>query len=97
MENERQTTHHRFVVLRGHFLVLAGKTVDTNSAFLAKGLFDVGIDLKRIEVIADDEEEVSSGSLSLRKEDSGGTMIHDADKSVFRSSKLFVECTPNTI
>merc|ERR1719487_380503 len=38
--------------------VLNGKTRDSNSNFLAKMLFDLAIDLKRIEVIADDEEEI---------------------------------------
>jgi molybdopterin-biosynthesis enzyme MoeA-like protein len=32
--------------------------VDTNSAFFAKYCFSLGIALKRIEVIADDEEEI---------------------------------------
>jgi len=35
--------------------VLNGKTKDSNSNFMAKKLFDLGIELKRIEVIADDE------------------------------------------
>ncbi|KAL0256399.1 hypothetical protein SLS55_008794 [Diplodia seriata] len=38
--------------------VLGGKTVDTNSAYLAKYCFKLGIALKRIEVIADDEDEI---------------------------------------
>lgn len=38
--------------------VLNGKTRDTNSNFFAKHCFDLGIDLKRIEVIADDEDEI---------------------------------------
>ncbi|KAH8680812.1 molybdopterin binding domain-containing protein [Xylariales sp. PMI_506] len=38
--------------------VLGGKTVDTNSAFMAKWCFQLGINLKRIEVIADDESEI---------------------------------------
>ncbi|KAI5795666.1 3'-phosphoadenosine 5'-phosphosulfate sulfotransferase [Geopyxis carbonaria] len=38
--------------------VLNGKTVDTNSAYFAKYCFSLGIDLKRIEVIADDESEI---------------------------------------
>ncbi|KAL6233031.1 hypothetical protein BDW75DRAFT_216237 [Aspergillus navahoensis] len=38
--------------------VLGGKTVDTNSAFFARYCFSLGIQLKRIEVIADDEEEI---------------------------------------
>ncbi|KAI3120302.1 hypothetical protein CBS147326_9497 [Penicillium roqueforti] len=38
--------------------VLGGKTVDTNSAFLAKFCFSLGIDLKRIEVIPDDEDDI---------------------------------------
>ncbi|KAF1950816.1 Molybdopterin binding protein [Byssothecium circinans] len=38
--------------------VLGGKTVDTNSAYFAKFCFSLGISLKRIEVIADDEGEI---------------------------------------
>lgn len=38
--------------------VLGGKTVDTNSAYLAKWCFNLGISLKRIEVIADDESDI---------------------------------------
>ncbi|GAB7361745.1 hypothetical protein MBLNU230_g1791t2 [Neophaeotheca triangularis] len=38
--------------------VLGGKTVDTNSAWFAKYCFSLGINLKRVEVIADDEGEI---------------------------------------
>lgn len=38
--------------------VLNGKTVDTNSANFAKFCFGLGIDLRRIEVISDDESEI---------------------------------------
>ncbi|KAL9096954.1 MAG: hypothetical protein Q9165_000918 [Trypethelium subeluteriae] len=38
--------------------VLGGKTVDTNSAYFAKYCFSLGINLKRIEVIGDDEGEI---------------------------------------
>ncbi|WVQ79260.1 hypothetical protein IAT38_001356 [Cryptococcus sp. DSM 104549] len=38
--------------------VLNGKTKDSNSNFFAQFCFDLGIELKRIEVIADDEEEI---------------------------------------
>ncbi|KAJ4301752.1 hypothetical protein N0V90_003845 [Kalmusia sp. IMI 367209] len=38
--------------------VLGGKTVDTNSAYFAKFCFSLGITLRRIEVIADDESEI---------------------------------------
>lgn len=34
------------------------QTVDTNSAYFAKYCFKLGIALKRIEVIADDEDEI---------------------------------------
>ncbi|CBF90022.1 hypothetical protein AN0183.2 [Aspergillus nidulans FGSC A4] len=37
---------------------LIGQTVDTNSAFFARYCFSLGIQLKRIEVIADEEEEI---------------------------------------
>ncbi|CAD6576181.1 MAG: hypothetical protein ASARMPREDX12_007783 [Alectoria sarmentosa] len=38
--------------------VLGGKTVDSNSAYLAKFCFKLGMNLKRIEVIGDDEGEI---------------------------------------
>ena len=38
--------------------VLGGKTTDTNSTNFAKYCFGLGIDLKRIEVIGDDESEI---------------------------------------
>ncbi|KAK4692505.1 hypothetical protein P7C71_g4719, partial [Lecanoromycetidae sp. Uapishka_2] len=38
--------------------VLGGKTVDTNSAYLAKFCFKLGMSLKRVEVIGDDEAEI---------------------------------------
>lgn len=38
--------------------VLGGKTTDTNSAYMAKFCFNLGITLKRVEVIGDDEEEI---------------------------------------
>ncbi|KAI9903981.1 hypothetical protein N3K66_000510 [Trichothecium roseum] len=38
--------------------VLGGKTVDTNSAYMAKWCFNLGVNLKRIEVIEDDEGEI---------------------------------------
>ena len=34
------------------------QTVDTNSAYLAKFCFSLGMNLKRIEVIGDDEGEI---------------------------------------
>lgn len=34
------------------------QTIDTNSAYFAKYCFQLGIQLKRIEVIADDESEI---------------------------------------
>ncbi|KAJ7223173.1 MoaB/Mog domain-containing protein [Mycena pura] len=42
--------------------ILNGKTHDTNSNFFAKYCFEHGIDLKRIEVIADEEEEIIEAS-----------------------------------
>ncbi|CAG8556260.1 19293_t:CDS:2, partial [Racocetra fulgida] len=38
--------------------ILEGKTVDSNSGFFAKFCFNLGISLKRIEVIPDKEEEI---------------------------------------
>ncbi|CEJ86970.1 Putative Molybdenum cofactor synthesis domain-containing protein [[Torrubiella] hemipterigena] len=38
--------------------VLNGKTVDTNSAFMAKWCFSMGIRLKRVEVVEDDQGDI---------------------------------------
>ncbi|KDQ56640.1 hypothetical protein JAAARDRAFT_36118 [Jaapia argillacea MUCL 33604] len=42
--------------------ILNGKTMDKNSNYFAKFCFELGIDLKRIEVIADDEDEIVEAS-----------------------------------
>jgi len=47
--------------------VLGGKTVDTNSAYFAKFCFSLGIALKRIEVIADDEDEIIEAARRMSK------------------------------
>jgi len=44
-----------------------GKTRDSNSNFLAKSLFDLAIDLKRIEVIADEEDEITEAVTRMSK------------------------------
>lgn len=43
-------------------LTASFKTVDTNSAHFAKYCFSLGISLKRIEVIADDEGEIGEAA-----------------------------------
>ncbi|KAI5481030.1 molybdopterin binding domain containing protein [Pseudohyphozyma bogoriensis] len=47
--------------------VLNGKTKDSNSNFAAKLFFDLAIDLKRIEVIADDEDEIVEAVTRMHK------------------------------
>ncbi|OQN97346.1 hypothetical protein B0A48_16410 [Cryoendolithus antarcticus] len=47
--------------------VLGGKTVDTNSAWFAKYCFSLGINLKRVEVIADDESEIIEAARRMSK------------------------------
>ncbi|KAF2268821.1 Molybdopterin binding protein [Lojkania enalia] len=47
--------------------VLGGKTVDTNSAYMAKFCFALGISLRRIEVIADDENEIVEAARRMSK------------------------------
>ncbi|ESK94823.1 molybdopterin binding domain-containing protein [Moniliophthora roreri MCA 2997] len=42
--------------------ILNGKTMEKNSHYFAKYCFDLGIDLKRIEVIPDEEEEIIAAS-----------------------------------
>ncbi len=39
--------------------VLSSKTIDTNSAWFSRFCFKLGVDLKRVEVIADDVEEIT--------------------------------------
>ncbi|KAF2164779.1 hypothetical protein M409DRAFT_67528 [Zasmidium cellare ATCC 36951] len=56
-ENSKKMIHTAGCIIIGDE-VLGGKTVDTNSAYLAKYCFSLGITLKRIEVIADDEAEI---------------------------------------
>lgn len=43
------------------------KTVDTNSAYFAKFCFSLGMQLKRIEVIADDEDEIIEAARRMSK------------------------------
>ncbi|KAL5357242.1 MoaB/Mog domain-containing protein [Aspergillus floccosus] len=57
VENSRKTIHTAACLIIGDE-VLGGKTIDTNSAFFAKYCFSLGIQLKRVEVIADDESEI---------------------------------------
>jgi molybdenum cofactor synthesis domain-containing protein len=47
--------------------VLGGKTVDTNSAFMAKYCFSLGMSMKRVEVIADDEDEIIEACTRMSK------------------------------
>jgi molybdopterin-biosynthesis enzyme MoeA-like protein len=43
------------------------QTFDTNSAYFAKYCFSLGISLKRIEVIADDEDEIIEATRRMSK------------------------------
>ena len=56
-QRNRKTIHTAGCVIIGDE-VLGGKTLDSNSAYLAKFCFKMGINLKRIEVIGDDEDEI---------------------------------------
>ncbi|EIN14615.1 Molybdopterin binding protein [Punctularia strigosozonata HHB-11173 SS5] len=47
--------------------ILNGKTLDTNSNYFAKFCFEHGIDLRRIEVIPDDEDDIIEASRRLVK------------------------------
>lgn len=47
--------------------ILSGKTSDSNSHFLAKLLFSLGVELKRIEVVADVEEEIAEAVQRMSK------------------------------
>ncbi|KAI9772469.1 MAG: hypothetical protein M1840_000673 [Geoglossum simile] len=47
--------------------VLNGKIIDTNSAYFAKWCFSLGISLKRIEVISDDESEIIEATKRMSK------------------------------
>ncbi|KAI9836658.1 MAG: hypothetical protein M1819_001292 [Sarea resinae] len=56
-QNAKRTIHTAGCIIIGDE-VLGGKTVDTNSANFAKFCFSLGINLKRIEVIGDDDSEI---------------------------------------
>ncbi|RYP64041.1 hypothetical protein DL771_008966 [Monosporascus sp. 5C6A] len=56
-ERSSRTIHTAACLIIGDE-VLGGKTTDTNSAYMAKWCFSLGINLKRVEVIEDDEEEI---------------------------------------
>ncbi|MCJ1283353.1 hypothetical protein MMC26_002681 [Xylographa opegraphella] len=56
-ERTRRMIHTAAALIIGDE-ILNGKTVDSNSAYFAKFCFSLGINLKRIEVIADDESEI---------------------------------------
>lgn len=56
-ERNSRTIHTAACLIIGDE-VLGGKTKDSNSNYMAKWCFDLGINLKRIEVIADDECEI---------------------------------------
>ncbi|KAG5304817.1 molybdopterin binding domain-containing protein [Histoplasma capsulatum G186AR] len=57
LANSKKTIHTAACLIIGDE-VLGGKTVDTNSAFFSKFCFSIGVSLKRVEVIADDESEI---------------------------------------
>jgi len=56
-ERSKRQIHTAGIIIIGDE-VLGGKTVDTNSAWFAKYCFSMGVALKRVEVIADDEAEI---------------------------------------
>lgn len=56
-ERNTRTIHTAACLIIGDE-VLGGKTVDTNSAYMAKFCFGLGMNMKRVEVIADDESEI---------------------------------------
>ncbi|KAK9729670.1 hypothetical protein K7432_000077 [Basidiobolus ranarum] len=47
--------------------ILSGKTQDTNTNFLAKYLFELGVDLRRVEVIPDVEADIIESVTQLSK------------------------------
>ncbi|KAJ6618741.1 MoaB/Mog domain-containing protein [Mycena sp. CBHHK59/15] len=61
----------RFIRTAGALIIgdeiLNGKTLDMNSNYFAKYCFEQGIDLKRIEVIADDEDQIIEASRRMVK------------------------------
>ncbi|ROT40766.1 molybdopterin binding domain-containing protein [Sodiomyces alkalinus F11] len=56
-ERNSRTIHTAACLIIGDE-VLGGKTLDTNSAYMAKWCFSLGINLKRVEVIEDVESEI---------------------------------------
>ena len=56
-EKSKRTIHTAGCLIIGDE-VLGGKTTDTNSSFFARYCFSLGMNLKRVEVIGDDEGEI---------------------------------------
>ena len=56
-EKQKRMIHTAGCIIIGDE-VLGGKTVDSNSAYMAKFCFKLGMNLKRVEVIGDDEGEI---------------------------------------
>ena len=56
-QRQKKTIHTAGCIIIGDE-VLGGKTTDSNSAYMAKFCFKLGINLKKIEVIGDDEAEI---------------------------------------
>ncbi|KAF4513327.1 hypothetical protein G6O67_000612 [Ophiocordyceps sinensis] len=56
-ERSSRTVHTAACLIIGDE-VLGGKTVDTNSAYMARWCFSLGVRLQRIEVIEDDESDI---------------------------------------
>ncbi|KAI0478464.1 MoaB/Mog domain-containing protein [Xylariaceae sp. FL0804] len=56
-ERNARTIHTAACLIIGDE-VLGGKTTDTNSSYMAKWCFSLGMNLKRVEVIEDDEDEI---------------------------------------
>ncbi|KIX08641.1 uncharacterized protein Z518_03298 [Rhinocladiella mackenziei CBS 650.93] len=48
-------------------IIIGDETVDTNSAYFARFCFSLGMQLKRIEVIADDEDEIIEAARRMSK------------------------------
>jgi len=46
--------------------ILSGKIIDTNTTFLARGLFELGIELRRVVVCPDEVETISEDLTTLR-------------------------------
>ncbi|KAI9341477.1 molybdopterin binding domain protein [Obelidium mucronatum] len=75
MSSQVQRNQHNIACLIIGDEVLGGKTIDSNSSFLAKLCFQSGLSLRKIEVVPDEETDIVEAVRRLSSEFEGGHVI----------------------